>query len=114
MPKTSVTAPMPSRSHAPLSASTTLLAKQVNARGLCTRAHVSAVHDPWFPTTQVEDDLIQQARRVCGGCPVVRECAELALRQEASLPTHQIYGIFGALAPGERREMIAQRRRAVA
>lgn len=41
-----------------------------------------------------------EAKRVCAGCPVRRECLEYALR------TDQRFGVWGALTELERRELI--------
>lgn len=92
-----------------------MLAKRVQAQGLCTpngkKSEVSAAVDPWFPVTRNEPDLEAQARKVCAGCPVMDECAELALREEAALPPDWIQGIYGGLAPHQRIEALKARRR---
>lgn len=94
--------------------SSSVLAKRVQARGKCTpdgkKSKVSAAIDPWFPVTRNEPDLEAQARRVCAGCPVRVECAELALREEAELPPDWIQGIYGGLAPHQRIAALKARR----
>ncbi|WP_026254969.1 WhiB family transcriptional regulator [Salinispora arenicola] len=90
--------------------SSSVLEKRIHARGLCTNAVLLPGIDPWFPATQSEPALEEVARRVCAGCPVMDECAELAFRREAGLPRDRIHGIFGGLAPHERIAVIKARR----
>lgn len=52
------------------------------------------------------------ARRVCEQCSVVDDCREFALAIEARLPLS--HGVFGALAPHERRDIINERKRQAA
>lgn len=93
---------------------TSVLAKRVQARGECVpngkKPKVSAEDDKWFPVTRNEPDLEAQAREACSGWPVRVECAELALREEAALPSDWIQGIYGGLAPHQRIEAIQARR----
>lgn len=100
----------PPRAVAVTTEPTTLLEKQVYARGLCTKAVLTAELDPWFPATEQESALEEVARRVCAGCPVKDECGELALRKERGLPRDRIHGIFGGLAPHQRIAAIQARR----
>lgn len=109
MSKASVVAPMPSGVPSGVR-NVAALAKSVNAHGLCTRVAVTAEFDPWFPATEVPEDLERLARRVCAGCPVIAECREMTLRVESDLSESRIVGIFGALAPHERMVMIRARR----
>jgi hypothetical protein len=90
---------------------TSVLAKRVNARGSCTTVKVDDENDPWFPPTRLPHELIKLARRACAGCPVIVECRELTLRTEAQVRPATIEGIFGGLAPHERRALIRVRRR---
>jgi hypothetical protein len=109
VPKTSVAAPVPQRATA-TSEPTAVLAKRVNALGMCTVARLDPTDDPWFPPTQIKAELAERARTACIGCPVIAECREMTLRREAELPESQINGIFGALAPHERIAIIRARR----
>lgn len=109
MPMTSLAAPNP-RAVTATTEPTSVLAKRVNARGLCTTAPLTADQDPWFPVTRSTTDLEEKARAACNGCPVMAECRELALRAESQLSVDRIHGIFGGLAAHERIEAIKARR----
>ncbi|MGY4900071.1 WhiB family transcriptional regulator [Micromonospora aurantiaca (nom. illeg.)] len=106
---TSLAAPAP-RAVTATTESTSVLAKRVNARGLCTTAPLTADQDPWFPVTRAKAELEEKARSACSGCPVLAECRELALRTESEFSVDRIHGIFGGLAPHERIEAIKARR----
>ncbi len=111
MPTTTLAAPPPGAATV-TSEPTPVLAKQVNSRGLCTRARIDAENDPWFPATRVEADLEVLARRACAGCPVMAECLELTLRTESQFKDQRsrINGIFGGRAPHERIALLQARR----
>lgn len=109
MPKTSLAAPVPPPTSSTV-ASTAALMKQVNIRGLCTRARIDEENDPWFPASEVPAAMEKSARTACAGCPVLAECRELTLRQESRLSAGHIHGIFGGLAPHERIALIRARR----
>jgi WhiB family redox-sensing transcriptional regulator len=70
--------------------------------------------DDWFPAEpelgQARVVYEELARRRCAGCPVRRECLELALRYEAR-PMIQPYGIWGGTAPWQREAILRSRRR---
>lgn len=53
---------------------------------------------------------IEYARNLCAGCPILAECAELAIREE----TYENYldGIRGGLSPSVRRAIVRARRTA--
>ncbi|WP_235030758.1 WhiB family transcriptional regulator [Nonomuraea solani] len=42
---------------------------------------------------------VEQAKHVCGGCPVREPCLAYAL------DTRQAYGVWGGTDPGQRREL---------
>jgi Transcription factor WhiB len=75
--------------------------------------------DDWFPYEPPEDRdkaraaYEENARKLCGGCPVVEECLERALRIEAQYNVRYI-GIFGGRAPWERKAINRRRRRRAA
>jgi WhiB family redox-sensing transcriptional regulator len=58
----------------------------------------SADPDLFFPVSDSGRALEQvtQAKAICAGCSVRRECLAFALR------THQIHGIWGGMTEGER------------
>lgn len=58
--------------------------------------------DLWFPEWPKSNEY-REARRICNGCPVRKECLELGLELAPK------YGMFGGLTPGE-RESIRMRR----
>lgn len=65
-----------------------------------------ASNDDWFPLNErPTPERRVAARRQCAGCPVRWECLELALR------TGEDHGIWGGLLPGDRRQVLADRRR---
>lgn len=47
---------------------------------------------------------VEYAKSICAMCPVITECLAFALE------TGQDYGVFGGLAPSERRELSALRK----
>lgn len=51
---------------------------------------------------------IEYARDLCGACPILAECAELAIRDEMT----EVYfnGVRGGMAPAARRIVVRQRR----
>lgn len=48
---------------------------------------------------------IEQAKRVCGPCPVRTQCLDLALRSEDA----SRYGVFGGLSAAERAQLVQDR-----
>ncbi|SNY72778.1 WhiB family transcriptional regulator [Paractinoplanes atraurantiacus] len=66
--------------------------------------------DPWFPGTEVPEDLEAQAGKACAGCPVIAECLEMTLQLEAELPRQHVVGIFGATPGHQRLRMLDVRR----
>ena len=60
----------------------------------------------WFPNQTITRDM---ARAACAGCPVIAECLELALRDEAK-PGVDSWWIYGGKSPDERRAIILSRR----
>lgn len=109
MPKTSLAA-SPPPSAIPESLPLRTLSKTVVSRGLCTRARIDEGNDPWFPATRSPERLYDAARRACRGCPVIDACRERALLIERHLPEAAIEGIFGALSPYERIDIIRAQR----
>lgn len=110
MPKTSVAAsqPLPESIN---TVSTAVLEARVYARGLCTIARPTADNDPWDLESERAEKAIPAARKACAGCPVIAECLEWTLREEATIQAHHIHGARAGLAPAERRELIKQRSR---
>lgn len=81
------------------------LVADVNRRGLCNQP--GADPDDWHPVnTHITPKM---AAALCHGCPVVTACKEVALRDEERLPSH---GVFGALDPKTRRDLIVRRQKA--
>lgn len=61
--------------------------------------------DWWFPPKAAKrEDLanLREARRICGECPVSKECLEYALE------TNEFYGVWGGMSWEQRK---AERRR---
>jgi hypothetical protein len=88
-----------------------VLAHRAGLAGKCS----DAGHDGWFPVDPQPSEPAEYAayedyaREACAGCPVIRECLELALRTE-SRPGVQAHGIAGGLAPWERLALVSARR----
>jgi WhiB family transcriptional regulator, redox-sensing transcriptional regulator len=74
-----------------------LLAPGENWRSLA--ACQSADPDLFFPVSSSGPSLAQvaQAKAICAGCQVRRECLAFALR------TDQVHGVWGGLSEQERR-----------
>jgi WhiB family transcriptional regulator, redox-sensing transcriptional regulator len=72
------------------------LAPAENWRSLA--ACQSADPDLFFPVSSSGPSLVQvaQAKAICAGCQVRRECLAFALR------THQVHGVWGGLSERER------------
>jgi hypothetical protein len=111
MPVTSVAAPGPRGSKRQVSRETDgVLRKRVQARGLCVpegAPTVNAERDPWFPSDRFGAAAKAAARSACRGCPVQRECLELALREERAVSN--VWGVRGGRSVGERQQMVARR-----
>lgn len=96
------------------------LAGAVHAEGKCAAALLTgrASEDLWHPTTRRGHDLApgpgyaRRARQACHGCPVTPQCLEWALRRESRPGAGAPEGIYGALSPHERAQLLAQRRAA--
>jgi hypothetical protein len=95
-----------------------VLTQAIAADGLCTKpGAVTSSNDPWFPVTEVENDLVERAREACAGCPVMEQCKELTLRQEVELTKqatldgepYESFGILAGLTPRERRTLVLAR-----
>ena len=67
----------------------------------------AAVDDPDVFFGERRDQL-ETAVRICTGCPLQQQCAAWALEHG------QVYGVWGATTPNERRSTILQRRQAAA
>ncbi len=89
---------------------TPVLSHRVGLAGLCS----DSSSDRWFPPEPVPEALAERreyeyrARAACLGCAVMPECRELALRIEAR-PGVRSHGVWGGLAPWERRGLIRAR-----
>jgi len=61
----------------------------------------SADPDLFFPISSSGSSLAQvaQAKAICAGCPVRRECLAFAVR------THQVHGVWGGLSEQERHPL---------
>ena len=55
--------------------------------------------DKWFKPKYGD------ARKVCKGCPVARECLAFALRIEKGTPRRFRYGLWGGKGPEERWQL---------
>ncbi len=91
---------------------TAVLSHRIGLAGLCSDSN----DDRWFPAEPAVDapaaarrEYEDRARAACLGCTVMPECRELALRIEAR-PGVRSHGVWGGLAPWERRGLIRARR----
>lgn len=76
------------------------------SRAACTEVGLDVFYrvggsDPW-----------RDARRICAGCPVVDECLQEALAQEAG--ERWRHGYRGGMAPTERADVASGKRRGAA
>lgn len=55
--------------------------------------------DIWFPGRSKGPNGANEAKAICAGCPVRKECLDYALENEME------YGIWGGTSPTERRRM---------
>lgn len=61
------------------------------------------------PEKFFESRNAEYARNLCGRCPILAECAELAIREE----THGYFeGIRGGMSPSARRAVVRARKKA--
>lgn len=111
MPITTVSAPLPEGTRPEIAAElSAVLRKRVQAKGLCVpkgAPTVNAEQDPWFPPDRFGAAAKAAARAACKGCPVQRECLELALREERAVSN--VWGVRGGRSVGERQQMVARR-----
>jgi WhiB family redox-sensing transcriptional regulator len=93
----------------PASLSTWALEERVQAGAGCRDADTELFYPAVHTTAgQITDDHAdaeqEQARRLCGGCPVTAACLELALRIPAGA-----HGIWGATTERDRRALLRRR-----
>lgn len=58
---------------------------------------------PYNARTTTKQKLIQKAKAVCVGCPVIDDCLEFALE------TQEVYGVWGGKSEEERLEILRKR-----
>lgn len=61
-------------------------------------------YDLWFPDDGEGEDTEQQAKEICGNCPVREQCLSWILENP------QNYGVFGGYTPEERSKLGRQAR----
>ena len=66
----------------------------------CRGMDVEIFYHPTAERRSTKQHRIDQAKKVCGGCPVVQQC-----RQQA-LETREPYGIWGGLSEDERADIL--------
>ncbi|RKT89149.1 WhiB family transcriptional regulator, redox-sensing transcriptional regulator [Saccharopolyspora antimicrobica] len=69
----------------------------------CRDVNVSRFFHPENERGSAREDREEQAKQICAGCPVMRQCREHALA------AREPYGIWGGLGERERRELIDRR-----
>ncbi len=75
----------------------TALAEAIRAKGTPVCQEVDG--ELWFPESGGESYELRMAKKLCGTCPVQRECAVYALIADES------YGIWGGLTPNQRDDI---------
>ena len=77
------------------------MTKDWRSAGLCRGS------DPlvFYPPSDEDDSLADEAKMICGMCAVRRPCLEFALT------TREKHGVWGGLTERERRRVLRQRRR---
>jgi len=80
------------------------------------RARCQGYFNVFFPPNREDGKHAShtQALRVCVGCPVQRQCLELAMAAEGSAAAGGRYGVFGGLTPAQRRELWDTRQKGAA
>jgi WhiB family redox-sensing transcriptional regulator len=73
--------------------------------GACRRADASWFFSPETESREEKQVRIGKAKRVCEGCVVREFCRAYALENEEE------FGVWGGLSEGERKELLAHRRR---
>lgn len=70
----------------------------------------------WYATGTTAADLRRsaQAKRICAGCPVRRQCLDDATAREGAARADGRHGIWGGLDGRERHNLYKQRTRAAA
>jgi len=78
-----------------------LMGKDWRSAGLCRGS------DPliFYPPSEDDDSLAEEAKTICGMCAVRKPCLEFALT------TREKHGVWGGLTERERRRVLRQRRR---
>lgn len=69
--------------------------------------------DPWHPDSDLPS-AYDDARRICGGCPVAQACLDAAFSAESASPGALRHGMYGGTTPAERAAVIRKQRRAAA
>ena len=69
--------------------------------------------DPWHPNSELPN-AYDDARRICGGCPVAEACLQAAFDTESRSDAAIRYGMFGGKTPAERAAALRKQRRRVA
>lgn len=65
----------------------------------------------FFPSRDGESaGKTEEARRICGDCPVRRDCLASSLAEEAGTVLEEIWGIRAGLKPSERYDLIERSR----
>jgi WhiB family redox-sensing transcriptional regulator len=60
---------------------------------------------PWNERGSDRESRIEQAKRICAGCPVIDTCHRHALQAQ------EMYGIWGGMSEDERMVLLNRRRR---
>ncbi len=70
--------------------------------GACRGLDSSVFYHPDGERGQARERRIAQAKAVCATCPVIRQCAEAAIK------SREPYGVWGGLSEDERQNIYAQ------
>lgn len=65
--------------------------------------------DPWHPDSDAPN-AYTPAREICGACPVIADCLEVAMAAESGRAHGSRFGMFGGLSPHERARLWRERR----
>lgn len=61
--------------------------------------------DDWFASLDVDrgrPSAAATAIKLCRGCPIQRDCLEVAMTAEGGTPVSNRFGIFGGMSPAQR------------
>jgi hypothetical protein len=72
---------------------------------LCREIPVTGDWDPWYPDKDSTSHTYNEAREICGRCPIAQMCLAQAMDEERGLPQGVRHGMRGGLTPAQRTKL---------